>query len=139
MVGKHTATSKHPFPYCMTPSPDFQKADHYTLESLCRLYDQWMADGANLKKAKKYTNLVHPPLLIGDKNKKILELVNIPDLHRMLGIVDKILKEIEKNLFKNKCGLQFVNRYLSKINICRVSYQGQHRLKGNACNKLLKT
>ena len=34
-----------------------------------------MADGANLKKAKKYTNVVHPPLLTSDKNKKILELV----------------------------------------------------------------
>ena len=78
-------------------------------------------------------------MLTGDKNKKILELVNIPGLHILLGVVDKILKEIEKNLFENKeCGLQFVNRYLPKINIRRVSYQGQHRLKGNACNKLLK-
>ena len=39
MVGKQTATSKHTFPYCMASSPDFQKADHYTLESLCRLHD----------------------------------------------------------------------------------------------------
>ena len=139
MVGKQTATSKHPFPYYMTSSPDFQKADHYTLESLCRLYDQSMADGANLKKEKKYTNVVHLPLLTGDKNKKILGLVNIPGLHILLGVVEKILKQIEKNLFENKeCGLQFVNRYLSKINICRVSYQGQLRLEGSACNKLLK-
>ena len=44
------------------------------------------------------------------ENKKILELVNIPGLHILLGVVDKILKEIEKNLFENKeCGLQFVN------------------------------
>ena len=43
MVGKQTTTSKHHCPYCMTSSPDFQKADHYTLEFLCRLYDQWMA------------------------------------------------------------------------------------------------
>ena len=46
---------------------------------------------------------------------------------------------IEKNLFENKeCGLLFVNLYLSKINICRVSYQEQHRLEDNTCNKLLK-
>ena len=61
-----------------------------------------MADGANLKKAKKYTNVVHPSLLTGDKNKKILELVNIPSLHILLGFVDKILKEIKKNIFENK-------------------------------------
>ena len=53
MVGKQTATSKHPFPCCMTSSPDFHKADHYTLESLYRLYDKWLTDGANLKKRKK--------------------------------------------------------------------------------------
>ena len=102
MVGKQIATSKHPFPYCMTSSPYIPNADHYNLESLCRLYGQWMADGANLKKAKKYTNVVHPPLLIGDKNKKMLELVNIPDLHILLGVVDKILKKIEKSFFENK-------------------------------------
>ena len=100
MVGKQTATSKHPCPYCMTSSPDSQKADRYTLESLCRLYDQLMADCKNFKKAKAYTNVVNPSLLTGDKNKKILELVNIPGLHILLGVVDKILKEIEKIYLK---------------------------------------
>ena len=37
----------------MTSSLDFKKADRYTLESLCRLCDQSMADGANFKKGKK--------------------------------------------------------------------------------------
>ena len=54
MVGKQTAISKHSCPYCITSSPDFQKADHYNLESLFRLYGQWIADGANLKKVHKY-------------------------------------------------------------------------------------
>ena len=72
-----------------------------------------MADGAYLKKANMYTSIVYPTLLTGKKNKKIPELVNIPGLHILLGVVDKIFKEIEKNLFENKeCGLQFVNRYL---------------------------
>ena len=69
----------------------------------------------------------------------MLKLVNIPGLHILLGVVDKILIEIEKNLFENKeSGLQFVNQYLPKKNICRVSYQGQLRLEDSACNKLLK-
>ena len=136
MVGKQTATSMHPCLYCMISSPDFQKPDHYTLESLCRLCNQWMVDGANFKKAKNYTNVVHLPLLTGNKNKKILELVNIPGLPILLGVVDKILKEIEKNLFENKdCRLQFVNQYLPKINICRVSYQGSIIWKAISCLK----
>ena len=98
-----------------------------------------MADGANLKNAKNYTNVVHLPFLTGSKNKKLLELVKNSGLHILLGVVDKFLKKIEQILFENKeCGLQFVNRYLPKINIYRVSYHGQHRLGANACNKLLK-
>ena len=86
----------------MTSSPGFQKADHYTLESLCRMYDQWMADGANLIKAKKYSNVVYPPLLTGDKNKKILELVNIPGLHILLGVIDKIKTRLKKFYLKTR-------------------------------------
>ena len=87
MVRKQTATSKHPMPYYMTSSPNFEKTNHYTLESLCRLstngwltvqiYNQWVADGANLKKAIKYANEFRPLLLTGDKNKNILEYINI--------------------------------------------------------------
>ena len=51
-----------------------------------------MAYGAKLKKAKKYTNVDHRLLLTGDKNKNILEYVNILGLHILLGAVDKILK-----------------------------------------------
>ena len=62
MVGKRTATSKHPCPYYMTSSPDFQKADHFILESLCRLYELWIADGENLKKQNS-TQMLFIPLL----------------------------------------------------------------------------
>ena len=70
MVGKQAATSKHSCLFCRILSPNFQKVNHYTLASLCRLHDQSITDGANLKKAKKYTNVVHLPLLTGDKTKK---------------------------------------------------------------------
>ena len=32
----------------------------------------------------------------------------------------------------------FSSSYLASINLARVSYQGQHRLEGNACNMFLK-
>ena len=55
--------------------------------------------------------------------KKILEIANIPDLHILLGTVDQHLKLIEKNFFENTIqGFQFVNSYLSKINLTRVPY-----------------
>ena len=70
----------------------------------------WMTDDAKFKKAKKYTNVVHPLLLRGEKNKNMLKQKNNRTCKNswstLLGAVDKILKEIEKNLFENKeCGL----------------------------------
>ena len=106
MVKKLTATSKHPCPFCMTSSPNFKKTDHCILESLCRLYDKWMADGAKFKKGNKVYKCYSSLLLTGDKNKNILEHVNILCLHILLGAVGKILKDIEKCFFeKKKCGL----------------------------------
>ena len=43
----------------------------------------------NLKKNKKVPNVAHPPLLAWDKNKIILEHVNIPVLHILLGVFTK--------------------------------------------------
>ena len=63
MVGKQTATLKHPFPFYMTSSHNFQKAEHYTLESSCRLYDQSMANGAKLKIEKKVNKCCSSPFI----------------------------------------------------------------------------
>ena len=61
-----------------------------------------MTDGAKLKKAKKYTNIVHHLLLREDK-KYILEYVNILGLYLLLGAVEKFLKNIEFFLLKTLC------------------------------------
>ena len=138
-LGKQPAACSHPCPYCETSKPDMLKAPHNTLASLCAWHDEWISAGGKLKEAKYYQNVVHPPLLTGKPDSKILELINIPGLHILLGIVDKILVEMEKGMFENKeIGFQFFSSYLASINLARVSYQGQHRLEGNACNMFLK-
>nr|XP_047135292.1 uncharacterized protein LOC124812537 [Hydra vulgaris] len=139
MVGKQSAASKHPCPFCETELPNMLRAKSYSLTSLCDWCNKWMAAGGNIAKAKNFSNVVNPPLLTGNVTKKILEIVNIPGLHILLGIVDKLLKIIEKNLFEDtNQGFNFVNSYLSTINLARVPYQGKHRLEGNASNKFLK-
>nr|XP_047132589.1 uncharacterized protein LOC124811278 [Hydra vulgaris] len=139
MVGKQSAASKHPCPFCETESPNMLRAKSYSLTSLCEWCNKWIAAGENIAKAKNFSNVVNPPLLTGNVTKKILEIVNKPGLHILLGIVDKLLKIIEKNLFEDtNQGFNFVNSYLSTINLARVPYQGKHRLEGNASNKFLK-
>ena len=139
MVGKHLAASKHPCPFCETESPSMLRAESYSLTSLSEWYNKWMAAGGNIAKAKYFSNEVNPPLLTGNVTMKILSIVNIPGLHILLGIVDKLVKLIEKNLFEStNQGFHFVNSYLSTINLARVPYQGKHRLEGNGSNKFLR-
>ena len=98
-----------------------------------------MATGGKIAKAKSFSNVVNSPLLTGNVMKKILEFVNIPGLHVLISIVDKLLKIIEKNLFENtNQGFQFISNYLSTINLTRVPHQGKHRLEGNGSNKFLR-
>ena len=82
---------------------------------------------------------MHKPLLTGNPDSEIIELLNVPGLHILLGIVDKLLCEMEKSLFEaQETGIVFFDTYLKSINLSRVCYQGQHRLEGNGCNQFLK-
>ena len=68
-----------------------------------------------------------------DPDKRIIEVLHIPSLHLLLGVVDKLLQELKKRASKN-----WVDKYLKKVNIVRKSYQGQHSLEGNQCSEFLK-
>ena len=68
-----------------------------------------------------------------DPDKRVIEVLHIPSLHLLLGVVDKLLQELEKKVSKN-----WVDKYLKKVNIVRKSYQGQHSLEGNQCSEFLK-
>ena len=55
-----------------------------------------------------------------------------------MGITDKLIWGFEQ-LFGDPEGFEKMKNFLSSIGLKRVVYQGQHRLEGNACNKLLKS
>ena len=76
---------------------------------------------------------MNPPILSMDPDKRVIEVLHIPSLHLLLGVVDKLLQELEKKVSKN-----WVDKYLKKVNIVRKSYQGQHSLEGNQCSEFLK-
>ena len=76
---------------------------------------------------------MNPTILSIDPDKQIIEVLHIPSLHLLLGVVDKLLQELEKKVSKN-----WVDKYLKKVNIVRKSYQGQHSLEGNQCSEFLK-
>ena len=66
LTGKQVASCTHPCPYCEGKAPWEMKAKHLTIGSLNEWYQQFVESGGDIKKAKKYQNVINPPLLIGE-------------------------------------------------------------------------
>ena len=139
IVGKQCAASKHPCPFCPSSTPALIKEKEYTLGELLEWNQKYVEAGSILKSAKEFSNCVQKPLITGNSGDCLIDKLNIPELHIILGVVDKILSEIEKKLFPSKeFGFTVLTKFLESINLRRVSYHGQHKLEGNHCSKLLK-
>ena len=50
----------------------------------------------------EFQNIVNLPLLTGDPDKVVLDILNLPSLHCFLGIVDKLMTSFEENTFPSK-------------------------------------
>ena len=59
--------------------------------------------------------------------------MNIPELHLLIGVVDKHLEGLEKVF-----SVKWVDEYLKKLNIVRKKYQGGHSLEGNQSSMFMK-
>ena len=139
VIGKQCAASTHPCLYCEAKIPLLLKSKLNTLSSLLAHHNKWIEEGSKLGDLKKHNNVIHPPILTCNPDQPLHEALNIPGLHILLGITDKILTACEKNLYDSLAeGFDRMTAFLALLNIKRVCYQGSHRLEGNACNKLLK-
>ena len=96
-------------------------------------HDAYVASGSNKKHQKRFQNCVNPHLLVGDPLDTVLGIINIPEHHLIICVVDKFLSGLEK-IF----GEDWVNEYLKEVFIIRKSYQGGHGLEGNQSSQFLK-
>ena len=86
----------------------------------------------------QYQNVINKPLLVGEPDTKTLDILNIPELHIMTGVVGKLITELENQGFETKQkGQTFVNGYLEREDIARCVYQGSRGFEGNQAHKLL--
>ena len=97
------------------------------------LHEAYVQAGERRKDQAKFQNCVFPNLLVGDPGAKVLSILFPPELHLLIGIVDKHLQGLEKVF-----GLCWVDNFLKNVNIVRKSYQGSHALEGNQSSMFLK-
>ena len=134
LVGKSGGQLTFGCPFCDMPKP--YTANGYNLlklGDLAQLHSDYVAAGCPVKTQADYQNCVNPHLLAGDHDSTVLGIINIPELHIMIGVVDKHLTGLE-NVF----GKPWVDRYLKDVHIVRKSYQGSHALEGNQSSDFFK-
>ena len=86
ICGLQSSSSTFPCPYCESPRPFTTEGILRTLGRIKKLYRSFIASGKKLKDAKDFLNVIHMPLITGDDDTEIIELLPIPELHLLLGI-----------------------------------------------------
>lgn len=134
LLGKSMGQLTFGCPYCDMAKP-YREPDYnlLTLGRLVELHEAYVQAGERRKDQAKFQNCVFPNLLVGDPGAKVLSILFPPELHLLIGIVDKHLQGLEKVF-----GLCWVDNFLKNVNIVRKSYQGSHALEGNQSSMFLK-
>lgn len=141
LCGKQCASSKHCCPFCSGSAPWVVKSRSNTIGSLWSDYSAYVKGGSNLKQAMKYNNVVNPPLLTGQDDCLVLSIIYFPELHVLIGIVGKLVKEFEKNVFPTpEEGKEFMDAWMASptVNVCKTVYHGSASFVGDMARKLLK-
>ena len=86
MIGIQSGSAKFPCAYCESERPFNVIGALRTLGRIRALYKSFDEDGASKKDGQDYLNVIHDPLLDGDDDVFILDLLPIPELHLHIGI-----------------------------------------------------
>ena len=93
LLGLMSHSSTHPCCWCdIDKSQLHKKGKLRTVGNLDALFWTFYDSRAKLDKAKDYGNVVHPSLIVGDKDTPILLVVPPPELHLLIGPVNHITK-----------------------------------------------
>ena len=148
ICGKQAASSKFSCPFCDDCAPWVDvNTRRITLGDLYADYHKFQeirasatSEAAALKKAMTCHNVIHQPLITGPMNTKILSgFVHFPELHVLLGIVSKLTKEFQRNVFPSEIeGHDWMDELLEQIAVQRTVYHGQCSFTGPQSKKLLQ-
>ena len=146
LIGKPEGKPKYNCPFCDGCAPFLEPSDLYTFEDLftwhqviftlstpshlCNILQSYVDAGCPSKRQKDFQNFVNSPLVTGPRDSFVLDKLNIPGLHIILGtesniffifytcfdtgVVDKLISSFEENVFE-KDGLEWMNEYLKQV------------------------
>ncbi len=132
LVGIQNHASTHPCAWCVTKSPTHEAAAPRTLDRIRLMFKEFNKAGRIWNKAQKFENCINEPLLDGEDETEILDVIPPPELHLMLGAVNRIFDALN-----SAWGDDNAYKWASKNNITQIGYHGGC-LEGNKCSLLLK-
>lgn len=131
LAGLMTHSSSYPCTWCTAFHGKLDVCGEYrTIGSCLKNYSDWLnADGLK-KNSKNFKNCINPPLFEGDHDEQIIEFIPPPELHLMLGVVNKLYDHML---------LEFEEDSIKWAKLCNVERKTTHGVAfaGNACKTLL--
>ena len=82
---------------------------------------------------KDYQNMVHEILLQYDDDVYIIDIVNFPELHVMMGVTQRLLDYIKAASYD-----KWVEDIIVEMNVTKTYHGGKAGLNGNSCKKILE-
>ena len=138
LLGKGGGNHKFNCIFCEGTSPWLIFAALLTLGRLAECLAKFVETGEDMDKAKtdEIRSVVNSALLHYPPETLVIDIINIPSLHILLGVVAKLVEYMEKAIGAG--GKDWICSYLSAIHVTLSNYQGRSSLDGNACRNVLK-
>ncbi|CAH0553241.1 unnamed protein product [Brassicogethes aeneus] len=97
-------SSAHPCPWCDVSCTNLEsKGISRTIHTITDQYQQWQSNtNGDIAKAKYYGNCTNIPLIVGNEHEPVLKYIPPPELHLLLGVVQKIF-DLLKTEIPEKC------------------------------------
>ena len=132
IIGKVYSTAKYPCIYGSGTSPWTEDCELLTVGDARRLWAAFLAAGGK-GTGKEFGSFVNQILVHYPDETLLLDILNFPELHVMLGLVQKLLDYI-----KLASSTTFAEEVINRLNITETFHRGKKGLNGNACKKLLE-
>ncbi len=129
ICGLQSHASTHPSCWCEGSAAWDVKEKPRTLGSIHQYAARFNRKGRPWAGAKKNKNCIDMPLHSGEDEEKILSLIPAPELHLMLGVMNKIFGEVKKAWGNNKA-----HEWAQRNGIAKAEYYGRC-LEGNQCRQ----
>ena len=92
LVGKSGGKPKFGCPFCSSAQPFKEQGILYTVARLVELHESFLAAGSPNDDQMKFENMINPPIITcRDMEKTVLDMVVPPELHLLIGSVDKLM------------------------------------------------